>query len=65
MGQSSGIAALSNSSDSTQIVFSGDVTFEQGTVFLGHSPFRFGLTVSTNDLPLRLPQMVVPYKLLI
>ena len=42
------------------MVFSGDVIFEQGTVLFGHSPSLFGLKVSTNCLPARLPQIVSP-----
>ena len=45
---------------STQIVFSGDVTFEQGTVDGGHTPSLFGLMVSTNGFPSRRPQIVTP-----
>ena len=56
---------LSASSCSTQIVFSGDVFREQGTVLAGHSPSVLGLKVSTNGVPLRLPQMVTPSNLVI
>ena len=43
-----------------QIVFSSEVTFEQGVEFSGQTPLLTGLRAFVNGLPPRLPQIVAP-----
>ena len=48
-----------------QIVFSIDVTLEQGEVEVGQIPSPFGLIASSKGCPPRLPQIVNPPKSII